>query len=136
MSLKLINEGLERILNNTFLDEVLFTDRNNLVKHYIKHIPLTPEELRGSKFERMTVDEYEEAADKLSETPAGPARSETHDVVGFISKNRRYIKYKKSTKEYIIYTPNVGVISYYPLEYESYLRQVDTQFMYEFRENR
>ena len=84
----------------------------------------------------MDVTAYDAAADRLSESPAGPARSEEHDVVGFITRNGRYIKYKKSTKEFVVYLPRRGIISYYPMEYEEYLKNVDTQFMYEFRENR
>lgn len=139
MTLNQLNEGLEKILkedNLTKLDEVLFNNKYELAKHFIKHVPLTPEDTNGSKFDHMTVEKYDEAADKLSESPAGPARSEEHDVVGFITRNGRYIKYKKSTQEFVVYTPRRGIISYYPLSYEDYLRNVDAQFMYEFRENR
>lgn len=140
MILKIMNEGLEKILyedvNEKELNEILFSDKYNLTKHFIKHVPLTPEDISGSKFEHMTVEEYEEAADRLSESPAGPARSEEHDIVGFIARNGRYMKYKKSTGEFVIYTPRKGVITYYPTDYETYLRNVDNQFMYEFRENR
>lgn len=56
---------------------------------------------------------YEEAADKLAKTPVGG------DILGYVRRDGRYAKYKKSTKEFVVYKIENDEpidITYFPCE--------------------
>lgn len=80
----------------------------------------------------MTVQEYEERADELSNIPVYTSDIDSgDDVVGFVNDQERIIKYCIPTKEMVVYkctSDDQGTISYYSAEKRSYLRKLKAHY--------
>lgn len=128
-----LNSGLEKILESGSLDEAKFT-RNGLAKHYAKHVDHedAPDD---EKFENMEPYQYEKRAEELSNAKAGKSDSDD-DIVGFIAKDGRINKYRKSTQELVAYSPDGTIISFYKADKDSYNRKVKNRFKEELPENK
>lgn len=116
-----------------FDDEVYqFTSPQSRKAHYQKHV------IERQDLPRMSEEEYERRAKALQSTPL-----DYKDVVGYISKESfdgkqegrtAYVKYRKSTEEYVVYTYHDGVaqiVSYYGRPYREFEQEkYGTKFPY------
>ena len=128
-----INKGLEVKLDEEKLEETKFT-KNGLAKHYAKHVDHEIDPIED-RFENMEPYEYDNRADILSQSSAGPSNSENDDIVGFIAKDGTINKYKKSTQELVVYKPEGPTTTYYKASLASYNRKLRNQYLKELPEN-
>lgn len=127
-----LNNGLEKILESSSLDEAKFT-KNGLAKHYAKHVDHedAPDD---EKFENMEPYQYENRAEELSNAKAGKSDSDD-DIVGFIATDGRINKYRRSTQELVVYSTDGTIISFYKANEGSYRRKVKRKFKEELPES-
>ena len=111
-------------MNITEITEKLeerFDNKYTRKKHYDSHVtadgksndPNYPNKLTFTFEQFPTPEEYEKAADALART------SVSKEVLGYVRNDGRYAKYKKATKELVIYTIEHGEpidITYFPCE--------------------
>lgn len=103
------------------LDETHFDKNSNFYRHYNDHVAKDYNEYftetSDELFEPMTSDEYDNYADTLSKEVVNTSDYRaSDDVVGFMSKSGRIIKYRKSLDEIVIYVCKEGnskTITYY-----------------------
>lgn len=78
-------------------------------------------------FDPISEEEYDIGADNLSKQPVYTSNLDsTDDVIGFVTTTGRIVKYRKSTKELVVYVAerdNNATISYYRAEPASYMRK-------------
>lgn len=109
---------VNKITNNL---EERFDNRYTKNRHYNDHVtadgqsndPKYPNKLTFTFEQFPTADAYEKAADALARTPV------SKEVLGYVRNDGRYAKYKKATKELVIYTIEHGEpidITYFPCE--------------------
>lgn len=105
------------------LDETHFIRNQTFLDHFDKHVAKNYREyfleVEDELFEPMSPDEYDEYAHKLSQEPVYTSNVDSsYDVIGFVSKDGRIIKYRKSLSEIVVYKAekdDVVTISYYKL---------------------
>ena len=105
------------------LSETHFIRNQNFFDHFNKHVAKNYKEyfleVEDELFEPMSPDEYDEYAHELSQEPVYTSDIDSqHDVVGFVSKDSRIIKYRKSLSEIVVYKAekdDAVTISYYKL---------------------
>ena len=111
MEIKEITNKLEERFDNKYTKN----------RHYNDHVTIDgksndyqyPNKLTFTFEQFPTADDYEKAADMLARTPV------SKEVLGYVRNDGRYAKYRKSTKELVIYTIENGEpidITYFPCE--------------------
>ncbi len=100
MKINDITEKLEERFDNKYVRD----------EHFYKHVApdkkLNDSEYRNkltftlSQFPNAV--EYEKSADNLAKTPL------SKDVLGYVRKDGKYAKYRKSTKEFVVYSVENG----------------------------
>ena len=103
------------------LDETHFDRNSTFYRHYSEHVAKNYSEFfretDDELFEPMTEDQYDQFADELTKEPVTTSDYRTSDnVVGFMSKSGRIIKYRKSLDEIVVYVCNKNdakTVTYY-----------------------
>lgn len=113
------------LINNI---EERFTSKTNRKNHYYRHVSSNADGIW--KMPDMSIDEYEQLADALAETPASKLNDRSADVIGYITKDGRIVKHQKSTGYTVVYT-NEGtdenlIISFYKQSLNKFYRKLDT----------
>lgn len=111
MRIKKITNSLEERFDNTYTKEKHFNDHVTIDGK--SNDPKYPNKLTFTYEQFPDSDTYEKAADKFARTPI------SSDVLGYIRQDGKHTKYKKSTKEFIVYNIENGIpidITYFPCE--------------------
>ena len=82
------------------LEEVYFTPRNREI-HYNRHV--ISDEDGPLKMDYMTIDEYDELADKLSSAEAGKINDRLSQIIGYQTKGGRFVKHDTLSKLTVVY---------------------------------
>lgn len=122
------------------LDETKYRSKVNRAAHYIGHVNWLNDEEDDELLPSMSMDEYDDTADKLSKEPVRTSDPNSEDdVVGYFGQDRRRIKYRKSTGEVVVYKADQddqSTIAYYktqPNNPASYLRKKKRDYLRELR---
>ena len=105
-----IDEIMKKYNEVLHLSEVLFNSDKNLNYHYNKHV--VSDDDGPLKMDYISKEEYNELADKLSSAPAGKLNDKEARIIGYTTKNGKFIKYDKVTHLVIVYASD-GAISLY-----------------------
>ena len=107
--------------------EERFTSNASKEKHYARHIISKDDGIW--KMPDMSIDEYEQLADTLAETPASKLNDKSADVIGYITKDGRIVKHQKSTNYTVVYVIESGenlIISLYGQSLSKFYRKLNT----------
>lgn len=135
---KIIENLSKSIISEThFVRGVQFLNHFNkhVAKNYSEYFLETADEL----FEPMSPDEYDQYAHRLSQQPVYTSDVDSaFNVVGFVGKNNRLIKYNKLLSELVVYVADKDdavTISYYKLkttsDHSRYRRLLTNQYVRE-----
>lgn len=115
-----------------------FASRQKRILHDLRHVDdSNPKEFNKKDYPSSI--RYEEAADKLAATPVKTSDlNSSDDVVGFIESYKygldAYVKYRKSTKELVVYTPSSRartgniIYTFYKADDRKYLKLFDDYY--------
>lgn len=108
--------------------EERFTSKTNRKNHYYRHVTSNDDGIW--KMPDMSIDEYEQLADTLAETPASKLNDRSADVIGYITKDGRIVKHQKSTGYTVVYVDGGNgenlIISFYKQSLSKFYRKLDT----------
>lgn len=111
MHINKITDSLEEKFDNVYVRNTHFN--SHVTEDGKSNDSRYPDKLTFTFKQFPDAESYEKAADALARTPV------SKDVLGYVRKDGRYAKYKKATKELVIYTieNNKPVdITYFPCE--------------------
>ena len=104
------------MIDDRVLDEVFFSKRkrdnglSNLELHYCRHVnpdycdmELSDIDSTEERMSMMTIDEYDAIADKLSNSKASKLNDRSADIIGYVTKSGKMVKYQKSTGFVVVY---------------------------------
>ena len=115
-----------------------FSDKYDFATHYQRHVQqnnLNKDNVKN-QFSFMPPERYEKIAVELMNSPAGPSKSQEHDIVGFKVDQGRYLKFDKRYNTLIIYNPEEKeILTCYKINYNKYLSRLDRDFKGELPEN-
>lgn len=83
------------------IDEVYFTNKASLDRHYEKHVISDEDGIYKMKY--MDKDEYNELANQLSSAKASRLNDRSADIIGYVTKSGRSVKYDKRTNLVVAY---------------------------------
>lgn len=128
--MKVIKQSLfESIIERyTDLEEVYFTNKRNLDRHYNKHV--LSDEDGPLKMEYMPEEEYNELANTISEAPAGKLNNKAARIIGYVTTSGRKIKYDKNHNLTVVYVDDDvnghEVIALYKQPLNKFFRKLNT----------